>query len=173
MTPVLLKICFCDSIALFANNPANTASVARRSEPCRRFDAALLPANYQRAYIQCQFRGLISAAVSQADTLCYHLLLPMMQGVWVRPLVCKAAPQTAVGATALCLPQTNKVKDQVRAHLQKFYRQKEETSRSLTLAPRCPVRRFVPAARVNSPPMERAGKNRRTFCRDERDGELT
>ena len=164
MTPVLLKICFCDSIALFANNPADTASVARRSEPCRRFDAALSPANYQRAYIQCQFRALMNAAVSQADTLCYHLLLPMMQGVRVRPLVCKAAPQTAVGATALCLPQTNKVKDQVRAHLQKFYRQKKETCHSLTLAPRCPVWLVLPAARVVRPPWERVGTNRATVA---------
>ena len=31
---------------------------------------------------------------------------------------------------------------------------------SLTLAPRCPVGRFVPAARVNSPPRDRVGKFR-------------
>ena len=33
---------------------------------------------------------------------------------------------------------------------------------SLTLAPRCPVRRFRVSARVNSPPWERAGTNRAT-----------
>ena len=40
--------------------------------------------------------------------------------------------------------------------------QREKTSRSLTFAPRCPVGRFVPAARVNSPPGERVGTNRLT-----------
>ena len=35
---------------------------------------------------------------------------------------------------------------------------------SLTLAPRCPVRRFRAAARVNSPPRERVGTNRATVA---------
>ena len=129
MTPVLLKICFCDSIVLFANNPANTASVARRSEPCWRFDAALLPAKYQRAYIQCQFRALMNAAVSQADTLCYHLLLPMMQGgprgppragkLWAADcrLRCWLVTNLCGFRTAVCTPQIDPIF--LRYHSQK------------------------------------------------------
>ena len=161
---------------------------------------ALSPANYQRAYIQCQFRALMNAAVSQADTLCYHLLLPMRQGGHgVRPepaSLGSCQPPTRSRRTAggdagwsqscavFGLPfdtdtwnsfmlnsYSAKRSDLGFHHFCKFrvtiqiVNSCGESSllcHSLTLAPRCPGWRFLPAARVNSPPRKRVGTNRLT-----------
>ena len=45
-----------------------------------------------------------------------------------------------------------------------IYSQRDKTSRSFTLAPRCPVSLPVPAGRVVCPPRDKVGTNRLTAC---------